>query len=568
MDHSVPAETTIVAESYLRLLASRGVRYLFGNGGTDFAPIIEAYARAGEGAPELPVPVIVPHENVAVAMAHGYHMVSGELPAVMVHVGLGTANSLNGIYNACRSQIPMLFTAGRTPILEEGMTGARTNLINWAQEMFDQAGMLRELVKWDYELRLPQQVEIVVDRAVALAQSEPRGPVYLTLPREVLAMPAAGAEPLPRTRTQPAVPPRADTAALETLAAWIREAKAPLIITAELGRDPAEVPVLAALAEAAAIPVVQNRPRYLGLPSSHPMACGFDPGALLPEADLVIVSDCDVPWMPTKTSPNPAARIVHLGTDPHFARYPVRGFHADLAITGAAGPALAALHGLLGRLEGPEIDARRAKVTAHHQALLDRAAKVRGEAEAKSPISFAWATHCIDQSIDADTILVNEYPLVLDQLSFETPGSFFSYSPAGGLGWAVGAALGAKLAAPEKTVIATVGDGAYMFSNPTPAHFVSRATDLPILTIVFNNSLWGAVRGATLSVYPDGHASRANRMPLATLDPSPDYEKLVEASGGYGEKVTDPAEVPAALRRALHAVRVERRQAVLNLIVR
>jgi acetolactate synthase-1/2/3 large subunit len=564
----VPAETTIVAERYLRLLASRGVRYLFGNAGTDFAPIIEAYARAGADAQDMPQPVIVPHENVAVAMAHGYHMVSGELPAVMVHVGLGTANSLNGIYNACRSQIPMLFTAGRTPILEDGMIGARTNLINWAQEMFDQAGMLRELVKWDYELRLPQQVEIVVDRAIALAQSEPRGPVYLTLPREVLAMPAAGPTAAPRTRTLPAVAPQADLAALETLAGWIRGAKMPLLITAELGRDRANVPVLANFAEVTATPVVQNRPRYLCLPSSHPMACGFDPGALLPEADLVIVADCDVPWMPARTGPHPSARIVHLGTDPHFARYPIRGFHADLAITGAAGPALAALARMLGWLEGPEVEARRARVTAHHQSLLGRAASLREEAAAEVPISFAWATHCIDQAIDADTILVNEYPLVLDQLSFETPGSFYSYSPAGGLGWAVGAALGAKLAAPEKTVIATVGDGAYMFANPTPSHFVSRASDLPILTIVFNNSLWGAVRGATLSVYPEGHASRANRMPLATLDPSPDYEKLVEASGGYGEKVTDPAELPAALRRALHAVRVEQRQAVLNLIAR
>ena len=144
-DQSVPAESPIVAERYLRLLASRSVEYLFDNGDTDFAPIIEAYARAGESARDLPLPMIVPHENVAIAMAHGYHMVSGKLPAVTVHVGLGTANSVNGIYNASRSQIPMLFTAGRTPIPEEGMTGARTNLINWAQEMFDQAGMLREM---------------------------------------------------------------------------------------------------------------------------------------------------------------------------------------------------------------------------------------------------------------------------------------------------------------------------------------------------------------------------------------------------------------------------------------
>jgi acetolactate synthase-1/2/3 large subunit len=155
---------------------------------------------------------------------------------------------------------------------------------------------------------------------------------------------------------------------------------------------------------------------------------------------------------------------------------------------------------------------------------------------------------------------------VLEALGVRKPGTYFSHSPAGGLGWAMGAALGVKLARPEATVVACVGDGTYMFGNPTPFHFVSRAQSLPVLTLVFNNRRWGAVHRSTLSLYPRGHAAQEAEPPFSTLEPAPDYEKLVEASGGYGEKVTDPAALPAALGRALHAVRTEKRQAVLNLI--
>ncbi|RWE29415.1 MAG: hypothetical protein EOS78_30075, partial [Mesorhizobium sp.] len=136
-----------------------------------------------------------------------------------------------------------------------------------------------------------------------------------------------------------------------------------------------------------------------------------------------------------------------------------------------------------------------------------------------------------------------------------------------GLGWALGAALGIKLTAPERRVISLVGDGAYMFGNPTPAHFVSRANQLPTLTIIMNNSMWAAVRRATLSVYPDSE-TRLNRNAVFTyLEPSPEYEKIVEASGGYGERVEQAKDLPAALRRALHAVEQEGRQAVLNVLV-
>ncbi len=110
----------------------------------------------------------------------------------MVHVSVGTANAICGLMNAARDRIPILLTAGRSPILEAGALGARDLRIHWGQEMFDQAGMVRELVKWDYELRDARQVDAVVDRAVGIATTEPKGPIYLTLPRELLAV-AGGA---------------------------------------------------------------------------------------------------------------------------------------------------------------------------------------------------------------------------------------------------------------------------------------------------------------------------------------------------------------------------------------
>ncbi len=108
-----------------------------------------------------------------------------------------------------------------------------------------------------------------------------------------------------------------------------------------------------------------------------------------------------------------------------------------------------------------------------------------------------------------------------------------------------------------------MGDGAYMFNGPTPAHYVSRAMELPTLTLIVNNGMWGSVRKATLGLYPDGAASKSNRAPLTVFDPAPDYEKVVEASGGHGERIDDPSELPAALERCLDIVRGGR-QAVLN----
>ena len=173
----------------LASLRRHGIEHFFANPGTDFPPIVEGFARAKLTGAKVPRPVLVPHENLAVAMAHGAYLMTGAPQAVMVHVNVGTANTINLLANAARDRVPLLLMAGRSPIMEAGAFGARSRPIHWAQEMFDQAGMVREFVKWDYELRNPDQAGLVVARAVEAAMAEPRGPVYLTLPREPLSAP-------------------------------------------------------------------------------------------------------------------------------------------------------------------------------------------------------------------------------------------------------------------------------------------------------------------------------------------------------------------------------------------
>ena len=335
----------IAAEDYLETLAAHGIDYLFVNPGTDFAPIVEAFSRAARGNRAVPTPMVVPHENAAVGMAHGVTMVNGRPQAVMVHTNVGTANGINVLIDAARDRIPMLFTSGRTPLTESGPSGTRSAFIHWAQEMFDQAGMIREIVKWDYELRRGDQIANAVDRAMTLATASPAGPVYLSLPREVLGEPAAGLQArAPSARPNAPHPSLAD---IERLADWIAEARAPLIITSSAGRHPRDSVGLAQLAKRYALPVVGSSPRYFVLPSSHPMYMGTTVGGLLPEADLVIALEADVPWIPSKESPPPGARIVQIGEDPLYERYPMRNFPSDLTIKSATGPLLVALEAAL-----------------------------------------------------------------------------------------------------------------------------------------------------------------------------------------------------------------------------
>lgn len=559
----IEAQNRTAADVLLERLKANGIDYLFANGGTDFAPVIEGLAKAAVSGAAMPEALPIPHETAAVAMAHGLHLVTGKPQAVMVHTNVGLANAVMGLINAAADNIPLVVMSGRTPVTEQGRLGSRNAAIHWGQEMRDQAAMVRECTKWDYELRFPEQAAELVDRAVAIAASAPAGPVYMSLPREVLCAPApAGPPDLLQRASAPVVP---DPAAVEEAAKLLARAERPLIIAQRSGDNEAGFTGLIRLAEALGAAVVEHWPIRNSMPTDHGLHAGFDPHPLLAEADAVLVVDAMVPWIPDRANPPPGCRVIQIGPDPLFSRVPVRGYPVDIALAGDTAAILAAL--------ATALDGRVARAAARREALetrnRTRRAQVleRARAGAGAPMSAAWVSHCVSEVLKRDGIVFSELGFAPAVMSINRPGQFFAHALSGGLGWGLPAALGAQLADRDRLVVAGVGDGSYQFANPVASHQVAEAQGLPVLTIVFNNGIWNAVRRATLAIYGDGHAARANRMPVTSLQPSPDFAKVVEASRGYGERVERGEDLPKALDRAIDVIRNEKRQALLDVNV-
>jgi len=556
-----------VAQAYLELLRDRGVKYFFGNAGTDFAPLIDAFARFAAEGKEFPKPILVPHEFAAVSMAHGFAMVTGEPQVVMVHVNVGTSNGLTGVMNASRANIPLIFTAGRTPITEGEIKGGRNLHIHWAQESFDQASMLREYVKWDYELRNFAQVEKVVDRALNIAMSEPKGPVYLSLPREILAE-----EHREFTYTlvnhKLYAKPGPEPQAIRQAAELLQDAKHPLVITSMVGKNPAAVGELVKLCESFAIPVtIALSNLYMNFPTEHPLHLGFDPMKNLGEADVILIIECDVPWFPIKTKPKVGAKVIQMGIDPFFSRYPIRTFPMDVPISSDPEIGLRSLRETLSVYRSKKrqiIQERFTRLAKEHDEQRATWKAVAEKYKKNRPIDMEWLSYCVGRVRDGDTVIINEYDLRTHQVPLQQPASFFGSPLSSGLGWCFGAALGVKLARPDCVPVVCMGDGTYHFTAPTACHFV--AQNLPVVVVVFNNQCWNAVKGSVIDLYPQGWAVKKNNFALCDLEPSPAYEKIAEAFGGYGERVEDPAEIIPALRRAVKAVRKEKKQALLNVI--
>jgi len=555
------------AQLYLLALKTGGIDYVFTNAGTDFAPILEALLSETPSDGTYPEFIICPHENMAVAMAQGFYLNSGRPQAAMVHVNVGVANAMCGLLNTARDNIPLLFASGRTPITEKGRLGSRDNFIHWGQEMFDQAAMLRELVKWDYELRTPEQTPTAVTRALAIAKSAPCGPVYLSLPREVLAEKVcAPEENTPEFNAAGA--PHPDPQSIKTAADMIANARAPLIITSRAGRTARGVEALGHFAQTFAIPVVEFAANYLCLATDHSMHAGFTPAPFLQESDLVIVADAPVPWPPSKMNPPKECRIIEMGPDPLYERIPFRGFRSDLTIRTDIALGLERLQDILsenGLIESPLIETRRAALVPRLEE--QRAARLYKAAQPGSYITHSYTSHCLNQALGADGILVNERGALREAMSMTRPGTFFGPTIAGGLGASIGIALGIKLAAPDRMVAAALGDGSCIFNNPVACLQVAVARDLPILIVVMNNGAWDSVRASALSVYPDGLTARANHPPLTSLAPAPDYAGIARACGVEGVTAGDPATLNATLRHAVKTVHQERKTVLVDVLI-
>jgi acetolactate synthase-1/2/3 large subunit len=467
-----------------------------------------------------------------------------------------------------RSRIPLLFFAGRTPVTEDGHPASRSSFVHWAQECYDQAAMIREFVNWDYELRSPSHLEDVIDRALVMALSEPCGPVYLTLPRETLYSPFDKNGFNSRLKYDlPTFYPDPDK--IKKVAELIHNAENPLIITSSYGKRALYVETLVELAEAAGIAIVSFNPEYMNFPAAHYCHQGFTPDPILSDADLIIVLESDVPWYPASIKPRDSAFIVNIGIDPLYSKYPLRSYPSDITLN--SDPSLALkeivkeLSGIY-KIKDSILEERKKRLKKRHDALFHDLYSKAEDSSDDMPLNQGFISSTINTIINSNTIIVNEYDNQMIWQKNISPGNYFGVSHAGYLGWAVGAAFGMKLAAPEKTVIATIGDGSYMFSVPSACHYVSKAYKLPILVIIYNNRSWEAVKQATKGIHPDGWAAKDSGMPLTELSPSPDYEQICTAFGGYGEKVERPEELEGALKRALAAVNKENRQACLNIV--
>lgn len=550
-------------------LKALGVDYVFANSGTDFPPIIEGLIEARDKGIDLPQAVTVPHEHVAVGMAHGYYQMTGRAQAVMLHTNVGLSNGATGAINAACDQVPMFLMSGRTPVAEGGRFGARTVPIGWGQEMYDQTALVREACKWDYELRFSDHVAEVLDRGWSIANSTPQGPVYLSLPREVLCEPCPP-DGLDRpSRMVPAVTAPSQ-AALDGAAALLANAKNPLIV-AQRGAGSSEAfNALARFVEEWAMPLSHYWANQIAIPMSNPCHVGWNPGDLLNEADVVLVVNALAPWWPDHAAPDPDAKVIHLGPDPLFARStPIRTFRSDVTLAGdTAQTLLALIEAVKGRSrDAAALEQRRARIAAIASGERER---VRGNAKrgCRSPMSKEWVSHCLGKAIRGRKASVfHELGCPLPPLELDDHQSYFQEPHSGGLGWGPPAAMGAQLADPDRLVFATVGDGSYMFANPTACHQVCEALGLPVITLVLNNEEWGAVRHSVQGLYKGGLASKSNDVPLTSLRPSPDFTKTAEASRAYTETVTDGRELPAALERAIEVATGDKRQVLLNIAI-
>jgi|KBSSwiStaDraftv2_1062776.scaffolds.fasta_scaffold00288_18 acetolactate synthase-1/2/3 large subunit len=559
------------ATAFLEALQETGVEYVFANLGSDHTSLIEALALARNTGRETPRVVTCPHEMVALSAAHGYAQMTGRAQAVFVHVECGTQSLAGAIHNAAKGRVPVIIFAGTSPATQEGeLRGSRNEFIHWLQDVFDQRGLVRGYMRYDHEIRVPANVKQIAYRAMQFAHSEPRGPVYLTACREVMEqeIPQVRLDPTRWTPTSPAaLPPEAQYLVASALAA----ARRPIVITSYLGRSATAIDQLVKLCHRLGVGVLESVPSYMNFPHDDPLYQGSQwneqrQNPALAEADLVLVIDSDVPWIPLVNRPTPTARIIHIDIDPLKQQIPLWYIGAQHTFFAEAGVALRQLNECI---ERSPIDARLVSERYAYYELRHRQRQIelqRREQSNGAVITPEYLTACVARAVGPDAVVLSEavtnYRVVAEHSGRTKPGTLFA-SGGGSLGWNGGAAVGAKLARPDALIVSLIGDGSYMFSIPSSVHWMARRYGTPFLQVIYNNGGWKAPRASTAAVHPDGFASRGENIGTS-FEPAPDYAAIAAAAGdAYAQSIKHSAEVVAALERAVRVVREERRCAVI-----
>ena len=561
-------EKYTAADALTDALVRGGIEHIFLNSGTDYPALIESWAKFAATGRKCPQIITCPHETVAMSAAQGYAQVTGKPDAVFVHVDVGTQNIGGALSNVCRGRIPALILAGMSPYTINGeLPGSRDNMIQFLQNVTDQANIVREYVKHYSELRSGVNIQQLVYRALQLARTDVQGPVYLTAAREVLEQDGTDMGDLP-TGWSPATAPAAEAGVIEKLIKALVTARNPIIITSYLGRQEESVAELLKLCEKLAIGVVEAPPSYMNFPGSHPLHQGSDVAAAFMDADVVLVIDSDVPWLPAVTKFPNGARLFYLDIDPVKDTIPLWNYPAEMFIRADSLTALRQINAALKNrtLDASAIAKRRAWLTQKHEAIREYWENAAAPREKITP-QYLVAT--LSEVVDEDAIILNETitntAIVENLLPRSKPGTRH-HSLGSSLGWFGGAAIGAKLALPEREIVALAGDGTYIFSCPSAVYWVARKYNTPFMTIVFNNGGWTAPKYAVAKAHPDGYAARSQTF-WTDFDPSPAHDKIAEAAGGaFARTVSEPASLKAVLEEGRAAVKAGR-CAVINVIL-
>ncbi|KIK93644.1 hypothetical protein PAXRUDRAFT_502856 [Paxillus rubicundulus Ve08.2h10] len=599
---------------FLHTISEVGITHVFVNWGSDHPAMLEELQRqrVTNGSHTLTI-VTSPNEMVALSAAHGYARATGKPAAVIVHVDVGTQALAGAVHNADRGRVPILIYAGSSPFTTEGeLKGSRNEWIHWIQDVHDQPTIVRQYMRYTAQIGSPSNLPHLVRRALQIATSEPKGPVYLWGRREVMEQEIDQSlleRPITLTKWPSVEPTALPITAAQRISSALLAAKVPLLITSHLGCNHAASVELATLSRILALPVFLTCPSTTNLPTSHPFLVGVSyltPGThtpLLQSADVVVVIDAEVAWIPMNKDsdgvherPQETAQVFVIdGGDPLKRGIGMHHDEADLICQADAAIALTQIREAVGSQAAFDLSERGERVRKMHEVWIAqlRAAEsfpiVPSSSGRSAPYTTPQILAALRTAIHASgasregTLILNEsissYPLTWSHMQPEIPGEMMS-SGGSSLGWALGAGIGAVLGGRE-LVASIVGDGTFLFGVPASAFWMARRYMTPFLTIVLNNGGWKSPKLSMLGVYPHGYGSSAvgDQLTVGLGPDCPDYSQIaVAASGGWawGRKISADLAVDGknaeellqeTIAEAVRIVTEERRCAVVDCVL-
>ncbi len=555
-------------EAVLEAFRSLDIDYVMASPGSEWGAVWEALARQKVGNAPGPTYLSCAHETLAVDLAIGYTAMTGRLQAVMLHTGVGVLQGSMGIDGANRLGVPMLVVSGEA--LTYGDQDGFDPGQQWQANLSVVGGpqrLVEPLVKWSNQVSSTATLYQQLVSAGEMAQRTPAGPTYMAVPIETMLnewTPPANMRDVP-----PTAKPNAASADIEKVAGLLVKARNPAIIAESSGRTPEGYAALVELAELLSLPVIEGgQSSFANFPMEHPLYQGVGRRELFDDTDLILTVGCRAPWYPPSNRPANST-IVAIDETPFRTHMVHHASHADMFLEGDPGQNLRLLSDAVrdAGADASAVEERKTRWTAAHDKLWADNRAARAEVAGNPRIHPMTMFDRLGEAMPDDTVYIDETishrGVMLRHLHNKGPLSYIR--PAGGLGQGLGIALGAKLGAPDRPVVAVIGDGSFMYNPVIQSLALSKHRDLPIMIIVSNNTGYLAMKREHNNFYPDGVAAQ-NDIFYGWDITDLDYEELVKPFGGFGRSVVDPAELPDALNEGLAAIK-EGRTAILNVHV-